>query len=90
MSKRMEQKVQPSRPQGSAPAVMRKCRVPSARRKTDAGERPRAAASPRVEELVPAAFKSKGTLTVAADASYAPERVHRRPTATPWSGWTPT
>jgi polar amino acid transport system substrate-binding protein len=30
------------------------------------------AASPSVEKLVPAAIKSKGTLTVAADASYAP------------------
>jgi polar amino acid transport system substrate-binding protein len=31
-----------------------------------------AAADPAVEKLVPAALKSKGTLTVAADASYAP------------------
>jgi polar amino acid transport system substrate-binding protein len=31
-----------------------------------------AAANPAVEKLVPAAIKSKGTITVAADASYAP------------------
>lgn len=33
---------------------------------------PATAASPAVEALVPAAIKSKGTITVAADASYAP------------------
>ena len=33
---------------------------------------PTVAANPAVEKLVPAAVKSKGTLTVAADASYAP------------------
>ncbi len=33
---------------------------------------PAPAADPAVEKLVPAAIKSKGTLTVAADASYAP------------------
>jgi polar amino acid transport system substrate-binding protein len=33
---------------------------------------PTPAADPAVEKLVPAAIKSKGTLTVAADASYAP------------------
>jgi len=32
-----------------------------------------AAADPAVEKLVPAALKSKGTLTVAADATYAPD-----------------
>ena len=34
---------------------------------------PATAASPAVQQLVPAAVKSKGTLTVAADASYAPD-----------------
>src|SRR5205085_11872308 len=33
---------------------------------------PTPAADPAVEKLVPAAIKSKGTLTVASDASYAP------------------
>ena len=42
-----------------------------------------------VAAMVPAAIKSKGTITVAADASYAPTS-SSAPTATPWSGWTPT
>jgi polar amino acid transport system substrate-binding protein len=39
---------------------------------TPATSTPAAAANPAVEALVPAAVKSKGTLTVASDASYAP------------------
>jgi polar amino acid transport system substrate-binding protein len=38
-----------------------------------AGASPSAAANPAAVKLVPAAVKSKGTLTVAADASYAPD-----------------
>jgi polar amino acid transport system substrate-binding protein len=34
---------------------------------------PSASANPAVEKLVPASLKSKGTMTVAADASYAPD-----------------
>ncbi len=41
---------------------------------TSTGPAPaQAAANPAVEKLVPASVKSKGTLTVAADASYAPD-----------------
>ena len=36
------------------------------------GTRPQVAANPSAEALVPAAIKAKGTLTVAADATYAP------------------
>jgi polar amino acid transport system substrate-binding protein len=39
---------------------------------TPAASTPTPAADPAVEKLVPAAIKSKGTLTVASDASYAP------------------
>ncbi len=44
----------------------------SATSSTAATSTPAAAASPAVEKLVPAAVKSKATLTVASDASYAP------------------
>ncbi len=40
---------------------------------TPAASTPTPTASPAVAKLVPAAIKSKGTLTVAADASYAPD-----------------
>ena len=39
---------------------------------SSSGSSTTAAANPSVEKLVPASIKSKGTLTVAADASYAP------------------
>ena len=47
-----------------------------------------AGADATVVALVPSAVKSKGTLTVASDASYAPNEFFA-PTATPSSGWTP-
>jgi len=44
----------------------------SASTSTSSSAIPAVAADPAVEKLVPSAIKSKGTLTVAADASYAP------------------
>jgi polar amino acid transport system substrate-binding protein len=44
----------------------------SSKKTTTTSTTPTTAADPAVEKLVPAAVKSKGTLTVASDASYAP------------------
>jgi polar amino acid transport system substrate-binding protein len=47
--------------------------TPTSAASTPATSTPAVAANPAVQNLVPAAVKSKGTLTVAADASYAPD-----------------
>jgi polar amino acid transport system substrate-binding protein len=44
----------------------------SSKKSTTTSTTPSVTANPSVEKLVPASIKSKGTLTVAADASYAP------------------
>src|SRR5205807_7600359 len=44
----------------------------SSKKSTTTSTTPSTAANPAVEKLVPPAVKSKGTLTVASDASYAP------------------
>ena len=58
--------------QGRGDAAVRDVDVSSASSSTPAST-PTPAADPAVVKLVPASVKSKGTITVAADASYAPD-----------------